>query len=629
MLWASPGPSPLEFILTLVPPRGAITPIMGAVAGLADPTNYAACLLVGNNFTAPAVDTWWGPKPGPGHCFQLDALGSFVASNWASDFHDWNSPQLSAFIVPMHVVQGSLPNHSAGTTDLNNWFSIAAAWTFVTRPSVISSHIVVPPRGLLAPVTGCFYDLPMSTSSYKVALYVQTVGNAIYGSKPVQGKLYHLNSTGCFNAPDWFSHPNDAHIPFIQVILLPTGLNPPQMNGQTSFDSWWLGKFVYYVRKLRTAGTPSPTRTPSFTPSHTPSVSGTPSITPSHTPSHTPSISVTSTISRSPTHTPSNTVTPSVTSTVSRTPSISSTPAITPSNSAAPTVGPRLIVDLPPIGSGAPITGYAINVPGGCRNWKLLAYVRSNNTDTSTGGRLLQWWGPKPGYPIGNSNGNHRALWQQESGAGNWWFPLNDDCTFSIPNWASDAMDFTVPTIGLFLVPRGIPFIPQVNGETSLPSNLLSWTLASFIGDRPRTAYFAAAKAPALGKTTPITATVLNLPEDVENYRAIVFVYSPNGGWWGPKPVANFAYPLKAFVDGSSGFDAQLYLPNWASAPEDRFTPVIRVDIVRVEFVEQGKLQSITTSGAPTLPELLLSGSVASVTLTRAEAVAYPTVAVV
>lgn len=612
-LWNQPIPSPsVGLTLTLVPPVGAITPIMGAAYALNNPTNFKACILIGNNFTNPGILNFYGPKPGVGSCFPLSQVGDFVASNWASDFHDWVSPEFAVFILPNSV---NPPDHSQGTTDLANWYQSAVAWTFARRPAVIGHHLTVPRRGDLGPVAGCFTNLPMSPNSYRVALYVRAVDGRIYGSKPWSGHLYSLNSTGCFVADSWFSHPNDANIPFIQVVLLPAGLNPPNMNGQTSFDAWWIGKFVKFIQKLRPAGPPSGTPTPSQTPSNSPSNPPSPSLSPSVSGSVSPTKSVTPSVTPSASFSSSILPSRSVTPTVSYSSTVTPTAAPTGSNSVAPTPGPSIVVFLPPIGSGGPITGYGVNIPGGCRNWKILVYVQSNNTEPSTGSPLVQWWGPKPAYPNSNS---HRQLWgNTDSGAGNWWFPFNDDCTFSITNWASDAMDLTVPVIGVFVVPRGIPNIPQFNGQTSLHEHLLNWVIASSIQTRPTTASFAAIDVPRIGKIDPITGTVINLPEpDINLFRALVFVYSPNGGWWGPKPVANFAYTLQHIPHVYDAGD--LYMPNWASAPQDRFTPVVRIILVREEFISSGRLQSLNVNGSPTLPSLLLSATVAYVEVVRA-----------
>jgi hypothetical protein len=54
--WVAPIPSPaFGLTLTSVPEVGSILPIMGAAYALPSPTNYKACILVGNNFTNPGV----------------------------------------------------------------------------------------------------------------------------------------------------------------------------------------------------------------------------------------------------------------------------------------------------------------------------------------------------------------------------------------------------------------------------------------------------------------------------------------------------------------------------------------------------------------------------------------------
>jgi hypothetical protein len=565
------------------------------------------------------VLNWYGPKPNPNHCFQLSAVGDFISTNWANDFHDWVSPYLAVFVLPNHV---NPPDHSQGTWDLANWYGSAVAWTIVTRPDNIYANISVPVRGALGPVSGCFFNLPMPVHNYRVALYVRNVDGKYYGAKPVRGTLFQLNAEGCFDAPFWYSHPNDPWIPFITAVLLPAGLQPPNIQGDNqvsnnnqqlinNFNSWWMGKIIFFIEVLRSQPspsiTPSFTRTASRTPSQSRSASYTPSVTASITlspvsPSATPTISLSPTGTLSPV---SPSATPSRSASFSVTPTLSASRSVPATVSPAPSPGILIIANLPPIGSGVPITGVVVNVPGFCRFWKILVYVRSNNTG------VFQWWGPKP-------NQNSYTI-------------LRDDCSFSIPNWASDPLDFTVPAIGLFLVPVGIPGLPLLAGQSGLYqtlnsngnsnsyntlASLFNWAVATYIADRPRLASFGAVSIPPVGSIDPIFGLVnnLHLLGNAADFRILVYVDNPgNGGWWGPKPVPGYAYPLVLSPTDPVPFN----LVNWAFAPEDRFVPIVRLFLVRVELVASGRLQLLTVQQQPNLPNQLLSASIADVEIVR------------
>lgn len=418
----------------------------------------------------------------------------------------------------------------------------------ITRDLTFTCRITTCPRlGTLAPIEGYCTGLPDYVDRYRLAVYVRNSQGQLFGSKPQFGTTFPLSADGSFRIFDWSGHPNDIFVSSIVVVLLPNGYRPKDANGQLTLHNSQISYTLWYNECYRVV---------SFSP--TPTASVTPLVTPSHSIPPTPS----------PSHLYSPS--PSTPATVTPTP-LSSTPSPTVSPSAGST-GYFTGVVIPPIGSTGPIYGSLSGLPGMSSYWSVCVYVQSQVN--------FQWYGPKP-YYVDPSTGRYSC------------FAIAADGSFSITGWATDPLDATVDTIGLFVVPYGARPLPKLTGQQLLPQALLDWAVVrqNFVRSRLTTI---SAVVPPRGSTGPITGVVSNPVGPPSSYSVAIYVFDQTG-WYGPKPNAQATYALAA--------DYTFTAAGWASVSNtmgDSAVPIIAVFLLPANF------QPPQALGLPTLPETLL-----------------------